>query len=95
MGPEELAGNLFRVIQTSSRVKSQGVHGLEALKFTANKVGKEVRQILTKNGGTPPESLPISEDIAKVQRRLMSANEAMTKLDGQRKSKNPALSLPL
>lgn len=95
MALEELAGNLFRVTQTSARVKSQGVRGLDALKYTAGKVGREVRQIMIKNGGTAPENLAITDDIAKVQRRLKSANRAMKKMDGQKKLKSPSPQLPL
>lgn len=85
MGLEELAGNLFRVTQTAVRVKTKGVRGLPALKQTAHSVGQEVRGIMTRNGGAPPETLPISENINLVQRRLKSANRAMTKMDVPRK----------
>ena len=96
MNLEELAGNLFRVTQPAARVKTQGVRGLPALKDTAHRVGREVRTIMTKNGGTPPERLPIAEDITKVQRRLKSANRAMTKMDvPAKKAKKDSLSLPL
>jgi DNA-damage-inducible protein D len=81
MNLEELAGNLFRVTQTAARVKTKGVRGLPALKMTAHGVGKEVRAIMTSNGGTPPESLPIAENIIVVQRRMKTANRAMKKMD--------------
>lgn len=81
MGLEELAGNLFRVTQTSARVKTKGVRGLPALKHTAHTVGQEVRNIMIKNSGAPPESLPIADNINSVQKRLKSANRAMTKMD--------------
>jgi DNA-damage-inducible protein D len=85
MGLEELAGNLFRVTQTSARIKSSGVQGLPALKFTASQVGKEVRKIMTKDGGVPPEHLPIAENISSVKSRLKSTARAMKKLDGKAK----------
>ena len=85
---EELAGNLFRVTQTSVRVKSRGVRGLPALKQVAHTVGHEVRGIMIKNGGTPPESLPVGENINNVQRRLKSANRAMSKMDVPSKRKS-------
>jgi DNA-damage-inducible protein D len=86
MGMEELAGNLFRVTQTAARIKSTGIMGLPALKNTAKEVGREVRGIMTRNGGAPPERLPIAENISGVKKRLKSANRAMKKMDGKSKS---------
>jgi DNA-damage-inducible protein D len=81
MGLEEMAGNLFRVTQTAARIKNQGVMGLAALSNTAHHVGREVRNMMLKNGGIAPESLPIAEDISGVKRRLKSAERAMKKMD--------------
>lgn len=81
MGLEEMAGNLFRVTQTAARIKNQGVLGLPALKDTAHRVGKEVRAMMMKNSGIPPEQLPIAEEISGVKRRLKSAERAMKKMD--------------
>lgn len=91
MGLEEMAGNLFRVTQTAARIKNQRVMGLPAVSHTAERVGHEVRQMMMKNGGSAPESLPIADDIAGVKRRLKSAAKAMKKMDG---NKNPLKSLP-
>jgi DNA-damage-inducible protein D len=85
MGLEELAGNLFRVTQTAARIKNQGIMGLPALKDTAHRVGREVRTIMTKNGGAPPESLQIAEDISHTKSKIKSAARAMKKLDGKKK----------
>jgi DNA-damage-inducible protein D len=87
MGLEEMAGNLFRVTQTAARIKNQGVLGLPALKDTAHRVGKEVRDIMIKNSGVPPERLPIADEISGVKRRLKSAERAMKKMD-VKKSQN-------
>jgi DNA-damage-inducible protein D len=96
MGLEELAGNLFRVTQTTARVKAKGVRGLPALQDTASRVGREVRTMMISNSGVPPERLAIADNITVVKRRLKSANKAMTKLDRPRKSsKGSELSLPL
>jgi DNA-damage-inducible protein D len=85
MGLEEMAGNLFRVTQTAARIKSHKVMGLPAVSDTAKRVGREVRNMMTKNGGTPPEALPIAEDISGVKRRLKSAAKAMKQMDGKKK----------
>ncbi len=87
MGLEELAGNLFRVTQTAARIKNQGVLGLPALKDTAHRVGKEVRAIMIKNSGVPPERLATAEEISGVKRRLKSAERAMKKMDVKKSQK--------
>lgn len=87
MGLEELAGNLFRVTQTAARIKSKGPRGRDPLMQTAKAVGAEVRQMMIKNSGTAPESLPVSEDIGKVRSRLKNVNKQMNKLDGKPKGK--------
>ena len=87
MALEEVAGNLFRVTQTSARINSGGIRGLPALTQTAQQVGREVRQIMTRNGGTAPERLPVAEDISGVKKRLKSANREMKKMDGRPKPK--------
>jgi DNA-damage-inducible protein D len=91
MGLEELAGNLFRVTQTASRINSSGVRGLPALSQTAKQVGKEVRNIMTKDNGTAPELLEVAEDIAGVKKRLKTANKGMMKMDDGPRAKPPAL----
>jgi DNA-damage-inducible protein D len=91
MGLEELAGNLFRVTQTASRINSSDVRGLPALSQTAKQVGKEVRNIMTKDNGTAPELLEVAEDIAGVKKRLKTANKGMMKMDDGPRAKPPAL----
>lgn len=85
MGLEELAGNLFRVTQTTARIRSQKTQGTAHLIDTAKNVGAEVRQIMLRNSGIAPEALPISEDIATLKTKLKSANRRMQKLDGQKR----------
>lgn len=84
MGLEEMAGNLFRVTQTAARIKNQRVMGLPALANTAQKVGREVRDMMIKNSGMAPESLPIADEISGVKRRLKSAHRAMSKMDDRK-----------
>jgi len=87
MGLEELAGNLFRVTQTTARIKSQGVNGERSLLNTASEVGAEVRGMMTKNAGIAPETLRLEEDVNNVRKRLKSANRAMNKLDGPKRAR--------
>ena len=58
MCSEELAANLFRITQTESKLKKDNV----SLEKTANEthfnIGKNIREVIIKNGGTMPEELP-------------------------------------
>ena len=85
MGLEELAGNLFRVTQTAARVRNNQQHGMQQLTQTAQNVGAEVRQIMVRDSGVPPESLPIEANISKVKSRLKATARAMRKLDSKKK----------
>ena len=59
MGSEELADNIFRIVQTDAKLKRNNVDN----EYTANsihyEVGKEVRNSIKRLGGTTPEDLPI------------------------------------
>ena len=58
MGSEELADNLFRIVQTESKLKNESIKG----EFNANKthynMGKDIRKFIKRQGGTMPEDLP-------------------------------------
>jgi len=87
MGLEEMAGNLFRVTQTTARIRNQNVTGLSPLAQTAQQVGGEVRAMMIKNSGNAPEHLQLEEDIKSVQQRLKKVNKEMKKLDKPKASK--------
>ncbi|HWZ44477.1 MAG TPA: hypothetical protein VNW97_13455 [Candidatus Saccharimonadales bacterium] len=81
MGTTELAGNYFRITQTSERIKSKGIRGQRALESTAKEIGQAVRSTMISNSGIAPENLPISEDINSVKRRLKTTHKGMKNLD--------------
>jgi len=81
MGLEEMAGNLFRVTQTTARIRSQNVSGLNPLAQTASQVGREVREMMVKSSGHAPENLPLEEDIKSLQSQFKKVNREMKKLD--------------
>ena len=58
MGSDELIANLFRISQTEQKLKKDNV----SLEKTANEthfnIGKTIREVIIKNGGTLPEELP-------------------------------------
>ncbi|EEO29312.1 DNA-damage-inducible protein D family protein [Oxalobacter formigenes OXCC13] len=85
MGKSELAANLFRVTQTTERIKNNNVKGLKNLSQTAKSVGTEVRNVMLRSGGLEPENLPLEENINDVKKRIKSASKEMKKIDSQKK----------
>ena len=61
MGSEELAANLFRITQTESRLKKDNICSEKEANKTHYKIGKNIREVIAKNGGTMPEDLPTPE----------------------------------
>ena len=58
MGSEELAANLFRISQTESKLKRDNIKGENNANKTHYNIGKNIREVIEKNGGTMPEKLP-------------------------------------
>lgn len=81
MGSTELAANLFRITQTSEKIKNQNIRGQKSSESAAQEVGAKVRKTMIDISGTPPESLKISENIKNVKRGLKGANKEFKKLD--------------
>ena len=61
IGSEELAANLFRITQTESKLKKDNIYGEEEANQTHYNIGKNIREVIAKNGGTMPEKLPTPE----------------------------------
>ncbi len=61
MGSEELADNLFRIVQTDSKLKKDNINNENDANDTHYTVGKEVRNTIERLGGTMPEDLPTPE----------------------------------
>ena len=57
MGSVELAMNLFRITQTEEKLKRENIKGEKNANKTHYKVGREVRNVIKKLGGTMPEDL--------------------------------------
>ncbi len=81
MGRTELAANLFRITQTEERVKSRGVRGQYALEETHRSVGKEVRDMVERNTGMPPEQLPQDAALPTVRRTINDGGKRLRRLD--------------
>ena len=58
MCSEELAANLFRITQTESKLKKDNISSEKEANKTHYKIGKNIREVIAKNGGTMPEDLP-------------------------------------
>ena len=61
MGSEELADNLFRIVQTEAKLKNDKVDNEDDANDTHYEVGSTVRETIKKLGGTMPEDLPTPE----------------------------------
>ena len=61
MGSEELATNLFRISQTEARLRKDNIQGEGKANETHYNIGKNIREVIAKNGGTMPECLPTSK----------------------------------
>jgi DNA-damage-inducible protein D len=58
MGSDELIANLFRISQTEQKLKKDNIQGEKEANSTHYEVGKNIREVIAKNGGTMPEDLP-------------------------------------
>ena len=62
MGSEELAANLFRITQTESKLKRDNISSENDANETHYNIGKNIREVIAKNGGTMPEDLPTPKE---------------------------------
>ena len=58
VGSEELAANLFRISQTEAKLKKENVKTEVMANDTHYIIGRNIREVIVKNGGTLPEELP-------------------------------------
>ena len=58
MGSDELIANLFRISQTEQKLKKDNVKTEDVANHTHYNIGKNIREVIKKNGGTMPEELP-------------------------------------
>lgn len=58
MGSEELADNLFRIVQTDSKLKKDSIEGEKNANDMHYQMGKDIREFIQKQGGELPEKLP-------------------------------------
>ena len=61
MGSDELIANLFRISQTEQKLKKDNIKTEKEANETHYTIGKNIREVIAKNGGTMPEDLPTPE----------------------------------
>jgi len=57
MGSDELIANLFRISQTEQKLKKDNVKTENKANDVHYKIGKNIREVIQKNGGTMPEDM--------------------------------------
>ena len=76
MGHEELAANLFRATQTEAKLRRENIQGKENANNAHYTVGKEVRDTISRLGGTMPENLPTPEkSIKQIEKEQQKINK--------------------
>ena len=58
MGSDELIANLFRISQTEQKLRKNNINSEIEANKTHYTIGKNIREVIAKNGGTMPEDLP-------------------------------------
>ena len=58
MGSEELADNLFRIVQTDAKLKKENIQGELNANITHFNMGRDIRNFIASQNGTMPEDLP-------------------------------------
>ncbi len=61
MGSEELIANLFRISQTEAKLKRDNIKTENDANQVHYTIGKNIREVISKNGGAMPEDLPTPE----------------------------------
>ena len=77
MGSDELIANLFRISQTEQKLKKDNIKTESEANQTHYNIGKNIRDVIAKNGGTMPEDLPTPK---KSLKQLEKENKALLKM---------------
>jgi len=77
MGKAELAAHLFRITQTTEKIANENIRGQPRLEQAAYVVGQKVRHTIEELSGTPPEDLPVAEDIKQVRKKLKGTRKQL------------------
>ena len=75
MGSIELAANLFRITQTENKLINDHIKGENNANITHYNIGKNIREVIAKNGGTMPENLPTPQKSLKILEKDETLNQ--------------------
>lgn len=79
MGEDELIANLFRISQTKQKLINDNIQGDKEAKDIHYEIGRNVREVIAKNGGTMPEKLPTPKKSLKELEREKKKFEILNK----------------
>lgn len=83
MDSDELAANLFRVTQTTEKLRNENVHDIVDANSIHLAMGLKVRKVLEDTGNTLPEHMPVVEDISLAEKK---DKELKARKDSKRKT---------
>ena len=75
IGSEELADNLFRIVQTEAKLKTTKIIGENNANKVHYNMGRDIKKFIEEHGGTMPENLPTPE---KSLKELEKGNKNIT-----------------
>ncbi len=78
MGSAELAANLFRITQTEEKLNNDNIKGENKANTIHYNIGKNIREVIAKNGGIMPEN-------------LLTPNKSLKELEKERKNNSKRL----
>ena len=71
MGSDELIANLFRISQTEQKLKRDNISLEKDANNAHYEVGKNIREVIAKNGGPMPEDLPTpSKSLKEIESKM-------------------------
>ena len=74
MGSDELIANLFRISQTEQKLRKDNIQTEKEANKTHYTIGKNIREVIAKNGGTMPEDLPTPKKSLKQLKKEKNIN---------------------
>jgi DNA-damage-inducible protein D len=81
MGSVELAANLFRITQTEQKLINDNVQTEKLANDAHYEVGKNIREVIKKNGGTMPEKFPTpKKSLKELEKEKKELNKLETKI---------------
>lgn len=71
MCSDELIANLFRISQTEQKIRNDNIRGEDNANIVHYDIGKNIRDVIIKNGGIVPEKMPTPKKSLKELERVL------------------------